>query len=235
MRAGAAAPGAPAAPSPARPSLCVGSGAWQRSCRGAAAFFVARDEDGARAQAAAAGYGGGDPAAVQLTRDNDVLDTWFSSGLWPFATLGWPQAESADLARFYPTQCLETGYDILFFWVARMVMLGIEFTGQVPFDTIFLHGLVRDAVNPAARREPPTWCRAVRQNAPHLGGAHTEVPRSSSRTCAATRVFNNLSDQSLWKKSLRDDLSNQLLFVHLNQTSQETTLPMSEFHQAIGR
>jgi valyl-tRNA synthetase len=80
---------------------------------------------------------------VKLEQDPDVLDTWFSSGLWPFSTLGWPE-QTADLSYFYPTSTLETGYDILFFWVARMIMMGVEFTGQAPFDTVYLHGLVRD-------------------------------------------------------------------------------------------
>ncbi len=81
---------------------------------------------------------------VVLRQEQDVLDTWFSSGLWPFSTLGWPQTDPppSDLARFYPTTILETGHDILFFWVARMVMMGIECTGQVPFSTVYLHGLV---------------------------------------------------------------------------------------------
>jgi valyl-tRNA synthetase len=79
----------------------------------------------------------------QLRQDPDVLDTWFSSALWPFSTLGWPQ-QTADLARYYPTDVLETGYDILFFWVARMVMTAALFTNDVPFHTIYLHGLVRD-------------------------------------------------------------------------------------------
>ncbi|MBI3240718.1 MAG: valine--tRNA ligase [Chloroflexi bacterium] len=79
----------------------------------------------------------------KIEQDPDVLDTWFSSGLWPFSTLGWPE-ETEDLKYFYPTSTLETGYDILFFWVARMIMMGIEFTGQAPFDTVYLHGLVRD-------------------------------------------------------------------------------------------
>ena len=79
-----------------------------------------------------------------LRQETDVLDTWFSSGLWPFSTLGWPDEAAPDLARFYPTTVMETGHDILFFWVARMIMMGIEFTGRPPFDTVFLHGLVSE-------------------------------------------------------------------------------------------
>ena len=83
------------------------------------------------------------PPGDGWTPELDVLDTWFSSGLWPFSTLGWPQ-DTPDLRRFYPTQMMETGYDILFFWVARMIMLGCWFTDQAPFHTVYLHGLVRD-------------------------------------------------------------------------------------------
>jgi valyl-tRNA synthetase len=80
-------------------------------------------------------------AAVQ--QETDVLDTWFSSGLWPFSTLGWPE-ETADVKTFYPTDTLITGFDILFFWVARMIMFGLRFTGRAPFSQVFLNGLVRD-------------------------------------------------------------------------------------------
>jgi valyl-tRNA synthetase len=100
--------------------------------------FVEETESAAQA-AARARYG----HAAALVQDEDVLDTWFSSALWPFSTLGWP-AQTPDLKRFYPTSVLVTGFDIIFFWVARMMMMGLHFMGEVPFHTVFINALVRD-------------------------------------------------------------------------------------------
>ena len=122
------------------------------------AVFVAKTEDEALAAAAerfgkparvtakadaVSSWDAGAGDTVALYRDEDVLDTWFSSALWPFSTLGWPE-KTPELARYYPTSVLVTGFDIIFFWVARMMMMGLQFTDQAPFHTVYIHALVRD-------------------------------------------------------------------------------------------
>ena len=105
-------------------------------------YVIARDENEALKNAQEK-FG----CQIKIVRDKDVLDTWFSSGLWPFSTLGWPNQDSKDFQKWYPNSLLVTGFDIIFFWVARMTIMGNTFTSQIPFTDVYIHGLVRDEKN----------------------------------------------------------------------------------------
>ena len=156
-----------------------------------------------------------------IERDPDVLDTWFSSALWPFETLGWPE-KTEDLAKFYPTDVLVTGYDIIFFWVARMIFSGCEHTGKTPFHTVLIHGLVRDdkgrkmskslgnGIDPLEMIEK-YGCDALRMNMVTGNSPGNDI-RFSVERCEAMRNFAN----KLWNASryvmmnLAEDAKNQL-------------------------
>jgi valyl-tRNA synthetase len=156
-----------------------------------------------------------------LTQDEDVLDTWFSSGLWPFSTLGWPD-KTADLAKYYPTSLLITGYDILFFWVARMIMLGMHFTGEVPFRAAYLHSLVRTASGEKMSKSKGTGLDPVKLNQQYgtdamrfclasMAAPGTDIVLSDDRLAGARNFANKI-----WNAS-------RFLFVNLEKFEQGGT------------
>jgi valyl-tRNA synthetase len=156
--------------------------------------------------------------AAELTQDADVLDTWFSSGLWPFSTLGWP-ADTADMKKYYPTTLLITGYDILFFWVARMIMLGIHFTGEVPFRAVYLHSLVRTAGGEKMSKSKGTGLDPVALNQQY----GTDAMRFCLASMAAPGTDIILSDDRLLgARSFANKIWNaaRFLFVNLDKFEQ---------------
>ena len=154
-----------------------------------------------------------------LKQDPDVLDTWFSSGLWPFSTLGWP-AKTPDFQRYYPTSVLITGYDILFFWVARMVMLGIHFTGQVPFRAVYLHSLVRTGSGEKMSKSKGTGLDPVALNEQY----GTDAMRFCLASMAAPGTDIVLSeDRLLGARAFANKIWNAARFLFVNLEKYEQT------------
>jgi len=148
----------------------------------------------------------------ELKQDPDVLDTWFSSGLWPFSTLGWPE-KTADFQRYYPTSVLITGYDILFFWVARMIMLGMHFTGEVPFHAVYLHSLVRTGSGEKMSKSKGTGLDPVALNQQY----GTDAMRFCLASMAAPGTDIVLSeDRLLGARAFANKIWNAARFLFLN-------------------
>jgi valyl-tRNA synthetase len=156
--------------------------------------------------------------SAELQQDSDVLDTWFSSGLWPFSTMGWPE-NTADLQKYYPTNLLITGYDILFFWVARMIMMGLHFTGKVPFRVVYLHSLVRTASGEKMSKSKGTGLDPVALNEEY----GTDAMRFCLASMAAPGTDIVLSDDRLGgAKAFANKIWNaaRFLFVNLDKFEQ---------------
>jgi valyl-tRNA synthetase len=150
--------------------------------------------------------------SAKLEQDPDVLDTWFSSGLWPFSTLGWP-ADTADFRRYYPTSVLLTAYDILFFWVARMIMFGLRFTGKVPFRAVYLHSLVRTASGEKMSKSKGTGLDPVALNQEY----GTDAMRFCLASMAAPGTDIVLSDDRLLgARSFANKIWNAARFLFVN-------------------
>jgi len=174
-----------------------------------------------------------------IHQDEDVLDTWFSSGLWPFSTLGWPD-ETEDLAYFYPTSVLETGYDILFFWVARMIMMGLEFTGQDPFHTVYLHGMIRNEHGEKISKSMGTDAYDPLKIIPRYG---TDALRYTMTTSSTPGNDTNLDPRRLeGARNFANKIWNATRFVILNLESRHPeaappTLPdrwiLSRYHRLV--
>src|SRR6267154_1915315 len=157
--------------------------------------------------------------STNLEQDSDVLDTWFSSGLWPFATLGWPE-NTADFKTYYPTSLLITGYDILFFWVARMIMLGIHFTGKVPFHAVYLHSLVRTGGGEKMSKSKGTGLDPVALNQQY----GTDAMRFCLTSMAAPGTDIVMTgDRLLGARSFANKIWNSSRFVFVNLEKYEQT------------
>ena len=165
--------------------------------------------------------------SAEIRQDPDVLDTWFSSGLWPFSTLGWPDESAPDLQRFFPTDMRETGYDILFFWVARETMLSLELMGAAPYSTVYLHGLIRDEnAQKISKSMPDAWKYDPLYNIDEYG---TDALRYTLATSSSPGNDMNLDTRRIeGARNFANKMWQATRFILMNLDDEETITPLAE-------